>query len=355
MDLASSDGRRKAELISLGRVRVPRELLTGYRLSRSTAGPGAGAAAIALAWSGDDGREHRVKLPLARGDDDRAGLELVTSARGDLELRRSDGTLVVTGVRLLPIVMHAPDHAFINVDGECVYDCAFCTTPLLDPRRRHDRSVERWVELVVEAHTTRPFPSLAITSVASPDHEGLMGTYEGIIRGVLGSLPHLVIGVEPPIESLDDVRRLWEVGATEIKINIQSPDRAILSRVCPGWDIHRQCSYLEEAVRVFGRGKVTTNILIGLGEEDALVEEAIDRLASMGVVASVRAVRVGDLNRGRLEEALGHPVIPVDPERHLRLAGALSDALQRHSLEAGAFESMCHRCGCCDLEPGVDV
>jgi len=349
------DGRLKAEMMAAGRVRVPRELLAGYRLSRSTAGPGAGGASLALGWMGADGREHRIKLGVAAEGDGTAPLALVTVPGGELELRRANGSLVVSGIRLLPIVMHAPDQAFINLSGECVYECAFCNTHKMEPGRRKETTPERWVDLVAEAHAKRPFDALAITSVASSDHEGMMRAYETVISGVLALFPDLAVGVEPYVQGPEDIRRLHRVGATEIKINVQSPDHVILERICPGWDLERQYEMLEQAVTVFGRGRVTTNVIIGLGETDADVASALDRLATMGVVPSVRAVRVNDGNREDLERALGHPVGGVDVDRHIHLARELRSALERHGLDAGKLESMCHKCGCCDLEPGHDV
>jgi len=349
------EGRLKAELIAAGRVRVPRELLEGYRLSRSTAGPGAGAMSLALGWNGADGRERHVKLAVAPEDDASAPLSLVKPAGGGLELRWADGSLAVAGVRLLPIVMHAPDHAFINLAGECVYECAFCNTHRMNGSGRKVVAPARWVELVVEAHGKRPFDALAITGVASPDHDGMMRDYELIIRGVLERLPGISVGVEPYVEGPEDIRRLHEAGASEIKINVQSPDPEILARICPGWEMERQYWLLERAVEVFGRGAVTTNVIVGLGETDTDVEAALERLASMGVVASVRVVRVNAGNRDDLELALGRPVPGVDVDRHLRLAALLGEVLRRHGLDAGSFRSMCHRCGCCDLEPGYDV
>ncbi len=350
-----ADGRIKAELISIGRVKVPRELIAGYRLSRSTAGPGAGSTSIAIAWEGEDGIEHHIKLVVAPEDDADTPLELVATEGGDIDLQRADGSLVVGSVWLLPIVMHAPDHAFINLDGDCRYGCAFCTTHLMDPRRRNVRDARRWVELVLEAHAKRPFDGLAITSVASPDHEGMLATYEAIIKGVLDELPHLSVGVEPYVESVSDIERLRAVGASEIKINVQTPLADILVRICPGWELDRQYAMLGEAVRVFGRGKVTSNIIIGLGEADDEVEAAVEVLAAMGVVPTIRVLRLNALNRPILEKALGHRVEPVPPERHIALATMLRDVLESHGLGRESFETMCHKCGCCDIEPGVDI
>jgi hypothetical protein len=352
------DARLKAELIAMGRVLVPRELLEGYRLSRSTAGPGAGSASLALAWTGQDGREHRVKLAALREDDGKVPLRLARAATGGgLELRRRDGGLLLGGVRMLPIAMHAPDHCFINLEGDCIFDCAFCTATRTGEGQggARPRTPERWVELIVGSHRRRPFQGVAITSVSPADHERLMGDYETVIRGVLSSLPGVTVGVEPPVESVADIARLKAAGASELKVNVQSPDPAILARVCPGWDLERQFAFLDEGVRVFGRGNVTSNVIVGLGEADADVLAAFERLAAMGVVPTLRVVKVSDLNRGALERALGRPLEPVPPERHLRLAAALGEALERHGLTTRGFKTMCHSCMGCDLEPGVDL
>ena len=351
---APRDARVKAELIAAGSLAVEAGILEGYRLSRSTAGPGAGSSSVAIGWMGEDGREHRVKLSLA-ADGDEAPVRLVGSPGGDLELRGASGEVLLEGVGLVPVVMHAPGQAFINIDGECVHSCAFCTTHLLDERRRNRRTAERWVELIVAAHNRSPFPAVAVTSVAAPDHEGLLREYEAVIRGVLTQLPDVVVGVEPPVRSNEDIHRLRAAGATEMKINIQSPEADLLERVCPGWDLARQYDLLEEAVGVFGRGRVTTNVLIGLGESDGSVEDAIERLSSTGVVPTLRVVRVNDGNLGPLTRALGHAPEPVGTERHLRLAAVLGGALQRNGLSRDGLRTMCHGCGCCDREPGWDL
>jgi len=351
----SEDGRLKAEMISIGRIRVPREVLSGYRLSRSTAGPGAGSTSLAIAWDGADGRQHNIKLAVATETEVGVPIVMVRTDDGGLELRRVDGTLLVSDVRLLPIVMHAPGQAFINLDGDCMHACAFCTTHLMDPRRKNLRGPERWIELIVESHGRHSFDALSITSVAAKDHEVMMEDYEEIIKGVLRLIPAIKVGVEPYVEGIEDIQRLKDAGAWEIKINIQSPVPEILERICPGWSLERQYGLLEVAVGVFGRGRVTTNIIVGLGESDDDVARCLERLTIMGVVPSVRAVRLNHLNTPRLQQALGHPVEKVDPERHLGLARMLHESLDRNGLSAGSMDTMCHACGCCDLEPGQDV
>ena len=296
-----------------------------------------------------------MKLSVAREGDDDVPLALVANLEGGLDLRRPDGTLMVGDVRLLPIVMHAPGQAFINLDGECVHHCAFCTTHMVDLERKKLLEPQRWVQLVLESYKKTPFDAMAITSVASADHDAMMASYEDIIVGVLREVPEIKVGVEPYVTGPEDISRLKAAGADEIKINIQSPVQEILERICPGWSLEVTFSLLEEAVRIFGRGKVTTNIIVGLGETDDDVGQALKRLASMGVIPSIRAIRLNSLNVPNLERALGHPPEGVGPERHLRLATMLHQALDLEGLDAGGLETMCHKCGCCDLEPGQDV
>ena len=57
-------------------------------------------------------------------------------------------------------------------------------------------------------------------------------------------------------------------------------DRAIFERVCPGLSLDYILSSLENAVRVFGKNRVSSNFIIGLGETDTCVQEGIETLAS---------------------------------------------------------------------------
>jgi len=74
----------------------------------------------------------------------------------------------------------------------------------------------------------------------------------------------------------------------------------------------------------------------------------------MGVVATLRPLRVNELNEAALEEALGHIPAP-DPDRMLRLAEEHKRTLQRHGLDVRTFRTMCHACTCCDIAPFIDV
>ena len=60
---------------------------------------------------------------------------------------------------------------------------------------------------------------------------------------------------------------------------------------------------LQEAVGVFGKNRVFTNIIVGLGESDDLLRRSIDELTEMGVIPVLRAVFPHPLRAGEVSDA----------------------------------------------------
>lgn len=105
------------------------------------------------------------------------------------------------------------------------------------------------------------------------------------VRAVLEAVPGLPIQVqcEPPGD-LAWIRELHEAGATAIGIHVESLDDAVRRRWMPGKSTVPMAEYeaaWDEAVRVFGPNRVSTYLLVGLGEDpDELIAgagELIDR------------------------------------------------------------------------------
>jgi biotin synthase-related radical SAM superfamily protein len=111
---------------------------------------------------------------------------------------------------------------------------------------------------------------------------------------------------------------------------------------------------LQDAVEVFGRGKVASNIIYGMGETDDDLLDTVERMASMGVAAGLRMLSLNDTNRPYMEAALGQLQAP-SVKRMIRLAEAHKRILQRHRLDPRTFHTMCFACTCCDLVPFHDL
>jgi biotin synthase-related radical SAM superfamily protein len=112
---------------------------------------------------------------------------------------------------------------------------------------------------------------------------------------------------------------------------------------------------LREAVPIFGKGKVTTNLLFGLGETNHSISQTMEDLAEQGIVVTLRKLRTNHANRQELEQSLRGGLPQVHSERIIDLAISQREILERHGLTTKTFYTMCLRCGCCDLIPFWDV
>lgn len=335
---------KKAILICGGCVKVQKDFRPPFRLSRSTAGPGAGSASIVLAFGG-----LRVKKSISREDGE---FELLGGPEG--YSLHHNGMPFIEELELRPVLYHSPEQAFFNLGQACIFDCIFCTSRKLSKDVVKDLDLDQVVDLILEAHRKGELKAVALTSAVVGSIKKTIDRMVYVVRKVHKTLPDIPIGVEPYVESFEDIDRLYEAGATEIKINIESFDPRIIEIACPKLELERQLEFLRYAVQVFGRGKVTSNIIIGLGETDRNVLEGVAALAGIGVVPSIRALKINPTNRPSLENALGR-LRPVTPERLLTLNQEAKLILMAHGLSTNSYHTMCHECGCCDIVPFKDL
>lgn len=336
--------RRKAVLTLGGAVRLPEGFELPVRMSHSTAGPGAGFGSAVFAFDG-----YRVKKTVSY---DSGEFELVLGKRGRLSLTRR-GRPFIPRVTIEPVVRHCPEQAFFNLDPRCMYRCAFCTSPLLDPSEDKHLSADRIMEMLDESVRTQDVRAVSITSGVVGSVEDTVDRFVEVVSRVRTAYPDMPIGVEPYVSSREHIRMLKDAGADEIKLNLETPRRDIFERVCPDLDFDSIMGLLRDAADIFGRGRVISNIIYGMGETDADLDVAMERLCSMGVLPGLRALRVNDMNRARLLEA-GVRGEQVSPDRAMRLSEMQKSSMRRHGLTTETSVTMCFACKCCDLVPFRD-
>ena len=341
----------RATLLADPWVELAPDLELPVRLSGSKAGPGGGRGALFVAFGG-----RQVRLNVA----DRASFRLERVAQGKTGKEAGRYRLLKRGrpflgdIELVEPLLHAPRMAFINLYSGCDHQCLFCSQPSnLEARVR---SVQEIVGMVREALARGRLDSIALTS-------GICGTPATTNRGLAWAtmalsetFPDIPIGVEPYIEAPADIHLFKEAGAAEIKLNVQTATYKLFKVICPALEWHTVWSNLELAVQQFGQGRVQSNLLVGLGEKQEEAIATIDRLCAMGVLLTLRPVRLTGSARRRVGQALGREPDPPTPEELLTLLKAQRAALRRHGLEAAAQESssMCPNCGGCGLEPHLD-
>lgn len=243
------------------------------------------------------------------------GIEAVPSVRPRFyDLATADG-IPYTKIALL----HGRDVLATTVVQTCIrytedQRCRFCT---IEESLRSGATVaaktpDQLAEVAEAAVRLDGVRQMVMTTgtTAGPDRGGRH--LARCVRAVHQAVPSLPVQVqiEPPAD-LSVIAELRSAGATAIGIHVESLDDAVRSRWLPGKSTVPLAEYeraWDEAVRVFGWNRVSTYLLIGLGESaDALVEGAASLIAR-GVYPFVVPMRPMAGTLARRDGAVSPPV-----------------------------------------------
>jgi radical SAM protein (TIGR04043 family) len=243
------------------------------------------------------------------------GIEAVPSVRPRFyDLATADG-IPYTKIALL----HGRDVLATTVVQTCIrytedQRCRFCT---IEESLRSGATVaaktpDQLAEVAEAAVRLDGVRQMVMTTgtTAGPDRGGRH--LARCVRAVHQAVPSLPVQVqiEPPAD-LSVIAELRSAGATAIGIHVESLDDAVRARWLPGKSTVPLAEYeraWDEAVRVFGWNRVSTYLLIGLGESaDALVEGAAS-LITRGVYPFVVPMRPMAGTLARRDGAVSPPV-----------------------------------------------
>lgn len=147
---------------------------------------------------------------------------------------------------------------------------------------------------------------------------------------------------EPPDDPavLDQVR---DAGVDAVGIHVETFDPDVLARVAPG---KAQCGVegyfrcWERAIEVFGRGRVTTYVILGMGERREMIEDGCRRAIELGVYPFVVPLRPVP---GTLMADVPPPRPDDVADVYRSVSAMLADSGLDH-LDAGAGCARCQAC-----------
>ncbi len=326
------NARIKADLISIGSVQVDKSLFPDQFKTTATAGPGAGGTSIFFRAG-----NRRVRLTI----NDLSPLRMVPEDDHVVVVKGDD--IIASGMLERPLC-HCPEQAYITLSEKCIYDCQFCPVPKL---QGEVKTTEKVQQMVAEAYATGELKAISLTSgvAASPKKE--VERAVGIIKQLTREYD-LPIGVSV-YPTKDSSAELYSAGACEVKYNVETMDPELFRRFCPDLSLPAVLEALDNAVNIFGRNRVSSNFIIGLGESDETVRKGIERLTGRCIIPILRPISPHPLrdNRGTINRP--------DAERLLRLGNMLRDMLDRQSLCVKKARTMCLLCTGCDLTPHRDI
>jgi len=255
-----------------------------------------------------------------------------------------DGSAVITGPglrvegRLEKPALHCPRQAYITLSEGCVFGCRYCAVPRGPCRYKTPEDVEALILPVLDRIDAISLTSGVLESVEADEARAL---------AVVGRVMRFGIPVGVSIYPTPDTpRRLHELGVSEVKFNVETATADLFAEMCPGLDYELVWKVLAASVRVFGKNRVYSNVILGLGETDEEMAACIRRLTGMGVIPVIRP----------LTPSAGVAHLPrPGAERILQTAEVLKEALSTADLDPAEALTMCSACTGCDLVPGVDL
>jgi radical SAM protein (TIGR04043 family) len=225
--------------------------------------------------------------------------------------------------------------------------CRFCAIEqsLDGGRTPAVKSPEQLVE-VARAAVREGVTQVVLTTGTTPGSDRGAAHLVRVVRALTAALPGLPVQVqvEPPAD-LIWVRRLREAGATAIGIHVESLDQAVRERWTPGKaevPLRRYDEAWLEAVRVFGRNRVSTYVLLGLGEDADATVEACRRLVAMGVYPFVVPFRP-------MAGTLAADVPAPDASYVAAVTRRVADLLLAAGMRGADQGAGCAACGACGL------
>ncbi|WNY26244.1 radical SAM protein [Methanolapillus ohkumae] len=348
---------KKAFLLSIGTANVDHGLIPATR--KSTAGPSAGSEGSVFIYSGG----HRIRLSLDKNspvriqkiDSKKADSKKTDSNNVDFNYAGSnhvgsdeivvlyENEPIVTG-KIEKVLAHCPEQAYINLSEKCIFNCKYCTVPLL---QGHTKSKSETLQIIQEAFD-KGKGNVSAISITS----GVEESPEGELARVMQLMPELIkygvpIGVSIYVTK-DGAQHLKDAGAVEVKFNVEAASPEIFERVCPGLSYEDVFEELKNSVAIFGKGRVYSNLIVGLGESDSDITKTVEDLAKIGVIACLRPVFENKLRSG--ECFMERP----SKERLLKLYEIQKRICEKYDLHPEKSETMCSKCGGCDLVPFSD-
>ncbi|MFK0286204.1 MSMEG_0568 family radical SAM protein [Streptomyces sp. NPDC090499] len=172
------------------------------------------------------------------------------------------------------------------------------------------------------------------------------------VRAVLKAVPALPVQVqcEPPGD-LSWIRALHDAGATSIGIHAESLDDEVRRRWMPGKSTVPMAEYeaaWDEAVRVFGPNRVSTYLLVGLGEDPDELVAGAGKLIERGVYPFVVPFRpmTGTL---AARDGIGAP----SAELLRYVTEGVAGKLRAAGMRGGDQRAGCAACGACSVLPAA--
>lgn len=265
------------------------------------------------------------------------------------------GDPLITNIEIEQIQVHAPEQVFFTLFDSCIMDCKFCPLPLqkrdgisYDAAAMIKKIKEIGIDKVISVGITSGIPSHSSSIKMAEEMAKTVET----LREEFGT--KIVIGVSVLIPGREILRLLRDSGADEIRLNLEVYNENLARVLTPHKKPGKVLESVAEAVNLFGRGKVSSNMILGIGEEDEDVIRGIEHLAQLGAVATLYPFDFVPERDSILQLLTAGKVKRPPAERLLHLAYHHKELLSKYDLDPRNLKTMCPACSASFIMPFVD-
>ena len=289
-------------------------------------------------------KNSRVRLTLCK----HAKLILVKSNTTDFFIQDAEThEVIINHIFVERVLAHAPEQLFFLLHKQCLNGCLFC--PLIDNLADSPYTWEK-IESRIQENTPNNIQSVSFTTsypVGKSQKEIVSELVDVVTktRNLLGD--GIPFGVSLKTPSIEHLISLKEAGFSEIRLNIETYNDSLAQKLMPNKSPHDILRSIEHAVKVFGKEKVSSNIIIGLGESDTDILNGVETLAKIGALSTLYPYDPVPLTKNQFSRP--------SAERIYNLAVERKKILEKHNLNPLVAKTMCCACAASHLYPGKDL
>ncbi|MEE1282932.1 MAG: radical SAM protein [Acutalibacteraceae bacterium] len=233
---------------------------------------------------------------------------------------------------------------------ECTYiregkGCLFCGLNNTNELNGKVISQEIVVSAIKKAFEANPNYEINLSGGTCHSPESAIQYLAGLCNKIKEIKNNTVISVEcAPPKNNDSLYKLYVSGATAVIMNIEIFNDKLRKVICPGKShitIDRYLSALEYASQLFGKGNVSSVLIMGLQPKEDIIF-ACEELIKRGVIPTIMPFK--PLDGTKMSE---HKV--PEPTEYIEISRHVAYLLNKYQLQINPC-SGCASCGGCSLE-----
>lgn len=200
-------------------------------------------------------------------------------------IRVSIGTAAILGLTKIKMLAK-PTTAYLMTyyPGKCLGNCGFCT------QARTSKTGSEYLSRVIWPRY--PFSKVLNSLERSSEFKRIciqVLIYPNYVNETLEIVNHLKSKVNIPISvsiyprNVSDLVKLKEAGVERIGIGVDAATKSLFEKIKSPFSWEKTLKLIDEALRIFGRGRVSVHLIYGLGERDIDFIKLMLKLNNRGI------------------------------------------------------------------------